>query len=93
MNHFSDSDYLVQLPQFTALYEMSQANGDVVDLNVLTQYRNNSIPRVHQQQSLLLQRALSSVVASRLHGHLSTGSWPTSPKSIGLLSGEILKQG
>jgi hypothetical protein len=78
MNHFSDSDYLVRLPQFTALYEISQANGDK-----------------SPSTTILTSSARPSAVSLplRLHGHLSTGSWPTSPKSIGLLSGEVLKQG
>jgi hypothetical protein len=40
MNHFRGNSYLAQLSQFTALYEMGQANGDSVGLNVIKQYRN-----------------------------------------------------
>jgi hypothetical protein len=38
--YVAGNDYLLQMDQFKALYELGQANGDSVDLDVLTDFRN-----------------------------------------------------
>ena len=60
----SGNDYLVQLPQFTAIYELGQANGDSVDLNVLTQYRNTRFHESIANNPYFFNAPFSGVVAS-----------------------------
>jgi hypothetical protein len=68
MNHFSGNDYLVPLSQFTALYKMAQANGDSVDLNVVTQYRNTRFQESINNPNFF-KTPFSGVVAS-------SATWP-----------------
>jgi hypothetical protein len=73
MNQFCGNNYLVQLSQFAALYEMGWANGDSVGLGVLTQYRNARFQEsINNNPSSTRPSAASSPL--RLHGHLFTCS-------------------
>jgi hypothetical protein len=89
----SGNDYLVQLSQFAALYGLSQANGDSIDLNVLTQYRNTRFQESISQNPYFFNAPFSGVVASpaawsfiyRFMGNKSA-EYP-----MGLLTGEVLK--
>ena len=89
----SGNDYLVQLSQFTALYELGQANGNSVDLNVLTQYRNTRFHESISNNPYFFNAPFSGVIASpaawsfiyRFMGNKSA------EHPEGLLDGETLK--
>jgi len=59
----SGNDYLVQLPQFTALYELGQQNGDSIDLEVLTQYRNTRFQESINNNPYFFNAPFSGVLA------------------------------
>jgi hypothetical protein len=63
MDISSGNDYLVQLSQFTALYELGQQNGDSVDLNVLTQYRNRRFQESVNNNPYFFNAPFSGVIA------------------------------
>lgn len=87
------NDYLLQLSQFTALYELGQANGDSIDLNLLTQYRNTRFQESISQNPYFFNAPFSGVVAepaawSFVYRFMANKS---AEYPEGLLDGETLK--
>ena len=60
----SGNDYLLQLSQFTALYELGQNNGDSVDLAVLTNYRATRFQESIDNNPYFFNAPFSGVIAS-----------------------------
>lgn len=90
---FSGNDYLVQLPQFTALYELGQGNGDSVDLAVLTEYRNTRFQESINSNPYFFNAPFAGVAAqpaawSFIYRFMANKS---AEHPMGLLDGETLK--
>lgn len=60
----SGNDYLNQMSQFKALYELGQQNGDSVDLNVLTNYRVTRFQESVGQNPYFFYAPFSGVIAN-----------------------------
>lgn len=89
----SGNDYLVQLPQFTALYELGQQNGDSVDLNVLTEYRNTRFQQSVANNPYFFNAPFSGVLANPaawafIYRFMANKS---AEYPMGRLNGEVLK--
>ena len=89
----SGNDYLVQLSQFKELYKMGQANGDSVDLNVLTNYRVKRFQESIDNNPFFFNAPFSGVVASPaawsfIYRFMANKS---AEHPEGLLDGETLK--
>ena len=83
----------MQLSQFSALYELGQANGDSVDLNVLTQYRNTRFQESINNNPYFFNAPFSGVIASPaawsfIYRFMANKS---EEYPMGLLNGEVLK--
>jgi len=89
----SGNDYLVQLPQFTALYELGQQNGDSVDLNVLTQYRNTRFQESINNNPFFFNAPFSGILASPAAWSFVYRFMANKSEEypMGLLNGEVLK--
>ncbi|KAF2501596.1 hypothetical protein BU16DRAFT_569583 [Lophium mytilinum] len=87
------NDYLLQPSQFKALYELGRANGDSVDLSVLTAYRATRFQESVSENPYFFNAPFSGVIASpaawsfiyRFMGNKSA------EHPMGLLDGETLK--
>ncbi|MCJ1449956.1 hypothetical protein MMC28_000284 [Mycoblastus sanguinarius] len=87
------NDYLVQLSQFSALYELGQQNGDSIDLNVLTNYRVTRFQQSISNNPYFFNAPFSGVVASPaawsfIYRFMANKS---SEYPEGLLTGDVLK--
>ncbi|KAF2100903.1 Cloroperoxidase [Rhizodiscina lignyota] len=87
------NDYLVQLSQFTALYEMGQENGNSVDLTVLTKYRAQRFEESMANNPYFFYAPFSGVVVtpaaySFIYRFMANKS---AEHPTGLLDGETLK--
>ncbi|KAI4161935.1 MAG: hypothetical protein LQ342_004383 [Letrouitia transgressa] len=58
------NDYLLQLSQFAALYDLGQQNGDNVDLDVLTSYRATRFQESVSRNPYFFNAPFSGVLAS-----------------------------
>ena len=90
---FSGNDYLVQLKQFTALYELGQQNGNSVDLDVLTNYRVTRFQESIDNNPYFFNAPFSGVLASPaawsfIYRFMANKS---AEHPMGLLDGETLK--
>ena len=89
----SGNDYTLQLPQFNALYELGQQNGDSIDLAVLTAYRTTRFQQSISQNPYFFNAPFSGVVAqpaawSFIYRFMANKS---AEHSEGLLTGDVLK--
>ena len=87
------NDYLVQLSQFTALYELGQQNGNSVDLDVLTNYRVTRFQQSVSQNPYFFNAPFSGVAASPaawsfIYRFMANKS---AEYPEGLLTGDVLK--
>lgn len=89
----SGNDYLVQLSQFTALYELGQQNGDSIDLNVLTNYRVTRFQQSISNNPYFFNAPFSGVLVtpaaySFIYRFMANKS---AEYPEGLLTGDVLK--
>jgi hypothetical protein len=93
LTYISGNDYLLQMSQFKALYEMGQENGNSVDLAVLTQYRTQRFQESVSNNPYFFNAPFSGVLAqpaawSFIYRFMANKS---SEHPMGLLDGETLK--
>ncbi|KAI1741822.1 hypothetical protein F4680DRAFT_63304 [Xylaria scruposa] len=84
---------LPQVPQFTALYELGQKNGDSVDLDVLTQYRATRFQQSVSENPYFFLAPFSGVVVTSaaytfIYRFMAN---KTAENPMGVLNGETLK--
>ena len=89
----SGNDYLVQLSQFSALYELGQQNGDSIDLPLLTSYRATRFQQSINNNPYFFNAPFSGVLAqpaawSFIYRFMANKS---SEHPEGLLTGDVLK--
>ena len=89
----SGNDYLVQLSQFTALYELGQQNGDSIDLDVLTNYRVTRFQQSVSNNPYFFNAPFSGIVAQPaawtfIYRFMANKS---AEYPEGLLTGDVLK--
>lgn len=87
------NDYLIQVSQFSALYELGQQNGDSIDLQVLTNYRATRFQQSISNNPYFFNAPFSGVVASPaawsfIYRFMANKS---SEYPEGLLTGDVLK--
>ena len=81
------------MSQFKALYELGQQNGDSVDLNVLTQYRNTRFQESLNNNPYFFNAPFSGVLASPAAWSFVYRFMANKSEEypMGLLNGEVLK--
>lgn len=89
----SGNDYLVQLSQFSALYELGQQNGNSVDIKVLTNYRAMRFQESISNNPYFFNAPFSGVLAQPaayafIYRFMANKS---AEHPEGLLTGDVLK--